>query len=69
MTYWFWSRFWKLAHRFDRHYMPTLGPLEDGRKQAWCRWCGLRDYVFDPVRARMEIRGAALMDEAQEPKP
>ena len=55
----FWRPFWKLTHRFNWHYMKVIGPLEDGRRQAWCQWCGLRDWVFDPENVRKEL--AALM--------
>jgi hypothetical protein len=32
----------RLAHRFNWHYAPEIGPLEDGRTQLWCKWCGFR---------------------------
>jgi hypothetical protein len=35
----------KLAHRFNWHYAPIIGPLQpgDGRDfQRWCQWCGFR---------------------------
>ena len=32
-----------IAHRFDWHYAPVFGPLQDGRYQRLCHWCGLRD--------------------------
>jgi hypothetical protein len=44
-------KFWELTHKFNWHYMRVIGPLEDGKKQAWCEWCGLRDYVYDPLLA------------------
>jgi hypothetical protein len=49
----------RLAHHFDWHYMPTLGPFEDGSTQRWCQWCGLREKmiekkVFGQVRSLHE---------------
>lgn len=35
----------RLAHRFDWHYAPTIGPLDDGSIQQWCQWCGMRSAV------------------------
>lgn len=33
----------RLAHRFNWHYAPEIGPLApDGTYQKWCKWCGLR---------------------------
>lgn len=33
----------KLAHRYDWHYAPIIGPLSpDGTYQRWCKWCGFR---------------------------
>ena len=64
----FWRPFWKITHYFNWHYMKVIGPLEDGRRQAWCQWCGVRGYVISLPRAKMEIRAAALMDEAQDEK-
>lgn len=58
--------FMRLAHLFNWHHMAVIGPLPDGRKQAWCQWCGLRDWVYDPARAQMEIRAATIMDQATE---
>ena len=42
----------KIAHRYNWHYAPVIGPLsppsEDGRNyQRWCQWCGFRE-SFDP---------------------
>lgn len=59
----------KVAHRFDWHYAPKHGPLEDGRTQAWCQWCGLRGFVPDLARAKMEIRADSLIRDAQEHRP
>ena len=41
----------KLAHHFDWHYAPVLGPIAGGPRpfQRWCKWCGLRQsYKYDP---------------------
>lgn len=35
----------KLAHRYNWHYAPRIGPFEDGTYQMWCKWCGLRQAV------------------------
>jgi len=41
----------RLAHRFDWHYAPLIGPLEPVEKQGtteyvrWCKWCGWRERV------------------------
>lgn len=35
----------RLAHRFNWHYAPPLGPLNpnSGKDyQCWCEWCGFR---------------------------
>jgi hypothetical protein len=38
-----------LAHKFDWHHAPVIGPLKDGTYQYWCKWCGLRQsYTYDP---------------------
>lgn len=43
-----------LAHRFNWHYAPVIGPIDghpDGkdRYQRWCQWCGFREsYCYDP---------------------
>jgi hypothetical protein len=42
--YWFGYRwFMRLAHKFDWHYAPVIGPFDDGRYQRWCKWCGFRE--------------------------
>ncbi len=64
----FWRPFWQMTHRWNWHYMKVIGPLEDGRIQAWCQWCGLRDSVYDPTRARLEIN-AALSQPPDPEKP
>ncbi len=33
----------RIAHRFDWHYAPMIGPLNDGATQRWCQWCGFRE--------------------------
>ena len=33
----------RLAHKYDWHYAPRIGPFEDGRTQLWCTWCGFRE--------------------------
>lgn len=34
----------KLAHKFDWHYAPMIGPIQpDGTYVRWCKWCGMRD--------------------------
>lgn len=33
----------KLAHRYDWHHAPEIGPFEDGKYQRWCKWCGFRE--------------------------
>src|SRR2546422_3997352 len=47
----------KLAHRYNWHYAPSFGPLEDGSYQHWCQWCGLR-YTLHPA-----IMGDKLLKE------
>lgn len=33
----------RLAHKFNWHYAPVIGPLFDSTiYQYWCKWCGLR---------------------------
>ena len=48
-----------LLHRFDLHYAPVHGPYQDGRKQRWCQWCGMRDWYIDPLVSVDGIRRAA----------
>ena len=51
---WFYYRFlhrplMRLAHRFDWHYAPVIGPLQPGGGyQQWCQWCGLRATYHRP---------------------
>lgn len=61
MKYWLYRKFWEITHKFNWHHMPVSGPLEDGRSQAWCQWCGLRDYVFDFDRVRGELNAEVLL--------
>ena len=59
----------KLAHRYNWHYAPVIGPFEDGSTQRWCKWCGFRQstpkptafIVNDALReiGRASIRGNA----------
>lgn len=42
-TGWFYRAVMRVAHRFSWHYAPEFGPLEDGRYQRWCHWCGMRE--------------------------
>lgn len=55
----------RLSHRFNWHHMTVLGPLPDGRKQAWCQWCGVRDWIYDPNRAIEGLRAAVAIDQDQ----
>mgnify|MGYP001571121659 CR=1 FL=1 len=48
-----------LMHRFDLHYAPIHGPFQDGRKQRWCQWCGMRDWYIEPLVTVEELRRAA----------
>jgi hypothetical protein len=36
----------RLAHRYDWHYAPRIGPFEDGATQRWCKWCGFRETYY-----------------------
>lgn len=45
---WLYRNLMKLAHRYDWHYAPMHGPLEDGATQRWCQWCGFRE-TYRPV--------------------
>jgi hypothetical protein len=45
----------KLSHRVNWHYAPVIGPFDDGRKQRWCKWCGMRDWVIDYEALRRKI--------------
>lgn len=53
MGNWWLPRWWlyrpimRLAHRFDWHWAPISGPYEDGARERWCHWCGMRDKVID----------------------
>lgn len=68
IRYRLWRLFWKLTYHFNWHYMEVIGPLADGRKQAWCKWCGLRDWVFDYDVALTDIRIASARHEWNTPK-
>lgn len=35
----------RLAHRYNWHYAPVIGPFEDGATQRWCQWCGFRQTI------------------------
>ena len=48
-------RVMRLAHQFNWHYAPIIGPFEDGTRMRWCHWCGMRDKVVDtsvPLKVR-----------------
>lgn len=59
----------RVAHRFDWHYAPVIGPLDaggpddprHGRYQRWCRWCGFREsFRREPsVKTRAEQEAEA----------
>jgi hypothetical protein len=45
----------RVAHRFDWHYAPEIGPLDAGPNdprtgmyQRWCKWCGFRESFIKP---------------------
>jgi hypothetical protein len=59
MRYFISSRFWRLTHKFNWHYMPVLGPFEDGHKVARCEWCGLRDHIYDSKQAWQVLKNAS----------
>ena len=46
---WFYRAVMRFAHRYNWHYAPTHGPFEDGSKQQWCEWCGMR-HTIPPMR-------------------
>ena len=37
-----------IAHKFDWHHAPVIGPFEDGMYQRWCKWCGFRENFVKP---------------------
>lgn len=39
---WLYRAHMRLAHRFNWHYAPMIGPFPDGSTQRWCQWCGFR---------------------------
>jgi len=39
----------RFAHRYNWHYAPEIGPLEDGNTQRWCEWCGFRQTKYNSV--------------------
>lgn len=45
---WFYRVHMRLAHRFNWHYAPTSHPFEDGTRQQWCQWCGMRSTIPKP---------------------
>lgn len=43
MRYFFYRNLMLLAHKFDWHHAPVIGPISpDGDYQRWCTWCGFR---------------------------
>lgn len=40
----------RVTHYFGWHYAPIDGPMPDGTRYRWCRWCGLRGQVYDDSR-------------------
>lgn len=48
----------RLAHRFNWHYAPLIGPISAGDSrdrlhggyQRWCQWCGFRESYPAPLR-------------------
>jgi len=47
----FYGSMMRLAHRFNWHYAPAIGPLEDStpkyqKYMRWCKWCGMRDTFY-----------------------
>jgi len=59
----FWYRtFMRLAHRFDWHYAPVIGPLlPDGSYQRWCKWCGFRQSFW------ISLNGSVVFCEQENP--
>lgn len=59
---WLYRTLMKLAHRYNWHHAPVIGPISGSdtwRYQRWCQWCGLREsYRYDP-RERAKL-GAIL---------
>lgn len=56
----FYRALMKLAHRYDWHYAPVIGPMSpprnDGRDyQRWCKWCGFRQ-TFNCPQGRFKGR-------------
>jgi len=52
----FYRTLMRIAHRFDWHYAPFIGPFEDGRVQRWCKWCGFRQsYASCPACGSIDI--------------
>lgn len=45
----------KIAHRFDWHYAPIIGPFEDGSTQRWCKWCGFRESYKKPTKDALSV--------------
>jgi len=35
----------RIAHYYDWHYAPIIGPFENGDTQRWCQWCGFREQI------------------------
>ena len=52
---WLYRSLMKLAHRYDWHYAPVIGPISSGYAcetptwNRWCKWCGMcHSYRYDP---------------------
>lgn len=41
-------KFQQFMHKRDWHHMEKSGPFEDGSRQQWCHWCGLRVTIPPP---------------------
>lgn len=45
-THWysfFYRGLMRVAHHFNWHWAPVIGPFEDSSTQRWCQWCGFRE--------------------------
>lgn len=54
----------RLAHRWNWHYAPVIGPLEPGDGndfQRWCHWCGFRQ-DFRRVRGSNKKQAFVILE-------
>ena len=56
----------RVAHRFNWHYAPRIGPIGDECDyELWCKWCGMRYTMPNARKAKVKIERPAPAVTAQ----